>query len=86
MRALCWGVNGLVRSDPLKIVTLGEKKPTNNNMNLRQNPQAPVLPLARETTDFAIMRYLGLGVGLGRVVRKVRQHADDHEFESQRWQ
>jgi hypothetical protein len=25
-------------------------------------------------------------VGLGRVVRKVRQHPDDHEFESQRWQ
>jgi hypothetical protein len=22
------------------------------------------------------------GVGLGRVVRKVRQHPDDHEFES----
>jgi hypothetical protein len=27
-----------------------------------------------------------IGVGLGRVVRKVRQHPDDHEFESQRWQ
>jgi hypothetical protein len=27
-----------------------------------------------------------VGVGLGRVVRKVRQHPDDHEFESQRWQ
>jgi hypothetical protein len=27
-----------------------------------------------------------LGVGLGWVVRKVRQHPDDHEFESQRWQ
>jgi hypothetical protein len=26
------------------------------------------------------------GVGLGRVVRKVRQHPDDHEFESQQWQ
>jgi hypothetical protein len=26
------------------------------------------------------------GVGLGRVVRKVRQHPEDHEFESQRWQ
>jgi hypothetical protein len=26
------------------------------------------------------------GVGLGRVVRKVREHPDDHEFESQRWQ
>jgi hypothetical protein len=26
------------------------------------------------------------GVGLGRVVRKVCQHPDDHEFESQRWQ
>jgi hypothetical protein len=25
-------------------------------------------------------------VGLGRVVRKVRQHPEDHEFESQRWQ
>jgi hypothetical protein len=25
------------------------------------------------------------GMGLGRVVRKVRQHPDDHEFESQRW-
>jgi hypothetical protein len=29
---------------------------------------------------------LALGVGLGRVVRKVRQHPDDHEFESQQWQ
>jgi hypothetical protein len=27
-----------------------------------------------------------IGVGLGRVVRKVRQHPDDHDFESQRWQ
>jgi hypothetical protein len=27
-----------------------------------------------------------IGVGLGRVVRKVRQHPDDHEFESQQWQ
>jgi hypothetical protein len=27
-----------------------------------------------------------LGVGLGRVVRKVCQHPDDHELESQRWQ
>jgi hypothetical protein len=26
------------------------------------------------------------GVGLGRVVKKVSQHPDDHEFESQRWQ
>jgi hypothetical protein len=26
------------------------------------------------------------GVGLGQVVRKVRQHTDDHEFESQQWQ
>jgi hypothetical protein len=26
------------------------------------------------------------GVGLGRVVREVRQHPEDHEFESQRWQ
>jgi hypothetical protein len=26
-----------------------------------------------------------VGVGLGRVVRKVRQHPDDHEFESQQW-
>jgi hypothetical protein len=26
------------------------------------------------------------GVGLGRVVRKVRQHPDDHEFKSQQWQ
>jgi hypothetical protein len=26
------------------------------------------------------------GVGLGRVVREVRQHPDDHEFEFQRWQ
>jgi hypothetical protein len=25
-------------------------------------------------------------VRLGRVVRKVRQHPDDHEFESQQWQ
>jgi hypothetical protein len=25
-------------------------------------------------------------VGLGRVVREVRQHPEDHEFESQRWQ
>jgi hypothetical protein len=25
-------------------------------------------------------------VGLGRVVREVRQHPDNHEFESQRWQ
>jgi hypothetical protein len=25
-------------------------------------------------------------VGFGRVVRKVRQHPDDHEFESQQWQ
>jgi hypothetical protein len=25
-------------------------------------------------------------VGLGRVVRKVRQHPVDHEFESQQWQ
>jgi hypothetical protein len=24
--------------------------------------------------------------GLGRVVREVRQHPEDHEFESQRWQ
>jgi hypothetical protein len=29
---------------------------------------------------------LTVGVGLGRVVRKVRQHPDDHEFKSQRWQ
>jgi hypothetical protein len=29
---------------------------------------------------------LYLVVGLGRVVRKVRQHPDVHEFESQRWQ
>jgi hypothetical protein len=27
-----------------------------------------------------------MGVGLGRVVRKVRQHPDDHEFESHQWQ
>jgi hypothetical protein len=27
-----------------------------------------------------------LGVGLGRVVRKMCQHPDDHEFESQQWQ
>jgi hypothetical protein len=27
-----------------------------------------------------------MGVGLGRVVRKVRQHPDDYEFESQQWQ
>jgi hypothetical protein len=27
-----------------------------------------------------------VGVGLGRVVREVLQHPDDHEFESQRWQ
>jgi hypothetical protein len=36
-----------------------------------------------------IWQYLtaeSLGVGLGRVVRKMRQHPDDHEFESQRWQ
>jgi hypothetical protein len=26
------------------------------------------------------------GVGLGRVVREVRQHPDDHKFDSQRWQ
>jgi hypothetical protein len=26
------------------------------------------------------------GVGLGLVVREVRQHPEDHEFESQRWQ
>jgi hypothetical protein len=26
------------------------------------------------------------GGGLGRVVREVRQHSKDHEFESQRWQ
>jgi hypothetical protein len=26
------------------------------------------------------------GVGLGRVVREVRQHPEDNEFESQRWQ
>jgi hypothetical protein len=25
-------------------------------------------------------------VGLGQVVRKVRQHPEDHRFESQRWQ
>jgi hypothetical protein len=25
-------------------------------------------------------------VGLDRVVRKVRQHPEDHRFESQRWQ
>jgi hypothetical protein len=29
---------------------------------------------------------VGVGVGPGRVVRKVRQHPDDHEFESQQWQ
>jgi hypothetical protein len=29
---------------------------------------------------------MGCNVGLGRVVRKVRQHPDDHEFESQQWQ
>jgi sensor domain CHASE-containing protein len=27
-----------------------------------------------------------VGVGLGRVVREVRQHPEDQEFESQRWQ
>jgi hypothetical protein len=27
-----------------------------------------------------------VALGLGRVVREVRQHPDDHEFESQRWQ
>jgi hypothetical protein len=26
------------------------------------------------------------GVGLGRVVREVRLHPEDHRFESQRWQ
>jgi hypothetical protein len=25
-------------------------------------------------------------VGLGQVVRKVRQHPEDHRFESQQWQ
>jgi hypothetical protein len=33
-----------------------------------------------------VFKFTSLGVGLGRVVRKVRQHPDDHEFESQRWQ
>jgi hypothetical protein len=30
--------------------------------------------------------FIKSGVGLGRVVRKVRQHPDDHEFKSQQWQ
>jgi hypothetical protein len=38
-------------------------------------------------TNSSTHAYLSFaGVGLGRVVRKVRQHPDDHEFESQQWQ
>jgi hypothetical protein len=33
-----------------------------------------------------MMMMMMVVVGLGRVVRKVRQHPEDHEFESQRWQ
>jgi hypothetical protein len=36
--------------------------------------------------DAGVFCEAGTGVGLGRVVREVRQHPDDHEFESQRWQ
>jgi hypothetical protein len=33
-----------------------------------------------------IFLFIFYGVGLGRMVREVRQHPEDHRFESQRWQ
>jgi hypothetical protein len=33
-----------------------------------------------------LIKFSNTGVWLGRGVREVRQHPDDHEFESQRWQ
>jgi hypothetical protein len=33
-----------------------------------------------------LIKVYQMGVGIGRVVIKVRQHPDDHEFEFQRWQ
>jgi hypothetical protein len=40
----------------------------------------------RITNKNVAFLFVILGVGLGRVVRKVHQHPDDHEFESQQWQ
>jgi hypothetical protein len=37
---------------------------------------------ANSTAFSSVSRYI-YGVGLGRVVRKVRQHPDDHKFEFQ---
>jgi hypothetical protein len=45
-----------------------------------------VLDDYRSTVKSGFTSPVYTGVGLGRVVRKVRQHPDDHEFESQRWQ
>jgi hypothetical protein len=49
---------------------------------LTQHPELNVLQLRYES----LIQVGIMGVGLGRVVRKVRQHPDDHEFEFQQWQ
>jgi hypothetical protein len=55
------------------------------------NTQAELLFSHKHNSHFlsTICQYISTinnRVGLGRVVREVRQHPEDHEFESQRWQ
>jgi hypothetical protein len=45
-----------------------------------------LIPFQSASCETGIGFRVGSWVGLGRVVRKVRQHPEDHEFESQWWQ